>query len=241
MAKAEAYVSTLDGKYPIDSKQLNELIRLAREDQRDHDIKFIYEARKEFQQAYVSKLKAGNDLAFIEERIADEFRMLANSLSGKNALEIVLKKGWENYNLDDYVILHEKNHDVLPKDWVKNSRGVYRVVDRKDGEATIMDAFGTKFTRPDWYFTKASHRELEIYFKIDINKYRVNLNMMNTKFIMEAITVKEKVFDFSLSEEEFEKKYGYYKHDMENSIINLFNTISTFRAENVQGEDKGQG
>jgi hypothetical protein len=60
--------------------------------ERRRAVGIAYEFRDKHSKSYDNKRKAGYDLAFIEDKIAEECRYVGNAISGQNALSVALKK-----------------------------------------------------------------------------------------------------------------------------------------------------
>lgn len=64
--------------------------------------KIAYEFKDKNMQAFESKNKAGNDLAFINKSISEECRYVGNCISGGNALSVTLGETMEDRIRKEY-------------------------------------------------------------------------------------------------------------------------------------------
>lgn len=92
---------------------------LATERRRAVDI--CYEFKEEFEQKYKYQTNAGNKLAFISEDIANECRIIGNTISGGNALSAALGE-----------TLEDRIEATYHPNYISHPTGFIRV--RKDGE-----------------------------------------------------------------------------------------------------------
>lgn len=79
---------------------LKEVIQLL-VDERKRAVNLAYEFKKEYDEAYASKKKAGNELAFISKDMAEACRIVGNTISGGNALSVTLGETMEERVFED--------------------------------------------------------------------------------------------------------------------------------------------
>ena len=106
----------------LEEKTIERIIE-ARLKERKRAISIAYSFMKDHKQSYEAKEKAGNDLAFIEDKIAEECRYIGNAISGINALGAALGESEEDHIRTEVRIDQLKNITGLDEQTV--SKAIY--------------------------------------------------------------------------------------------------------------------